>query len=194
VNHPARLASQAMNLKDLHVLRNIRKGNIKSFEALFHEHYRGMVLFAVKYVKNEAVAEELVQDIFYNIWKNRQNFRLKSGWARYLYGAVHNNSLNHLRKNAREVRKAEGQWIQSSGQDNDLHDYMDLEENVEKVLENLPEKTREIFRLSRFEGKTYREIAETLAISIKTVEANMGKALKVFRTTFQKLGYIDHEK
>ena len=69
-----------MKINDRNILKQLRKGDIKSFESLFHKFHKGMRLYAISLLKNEVLAEEIVQDIFYNIWKNREEFYLKSKW------------------------------------------------------------------------------------------------------------------
>ncbi len=183
-----------MKIRDKNILRKIQKGDIKSFETLFHRYYPGMCLYAKSLVKKDNIAEEIVQDVFYNIWKNRLNFMLTSGWHQYLYRAVYNNSMQYLRKMSRETRYEESGITETEGNISDpseAYNYEELTKNINKVLENLPERTGEIFRMSRFEGMTYRQIADKLSISVKTVEANMGKALRAFRTSLQSLGYVN---
>lgn len=182
-----------MKFKERNILDKIRKGDVKSFENLFHQYYPGMLLYAKKLVKNEDVAEEIVQDVFYNLWKNRDNFMLRVSWKSYLMGAVYNNSMYHLRKTAREQRLDERIMDLKKNEDNGPFEVVNagqLNETITKTLENLPERTRRIFQMSRYEDLTYPEIAKKLAISIKTVEANMGKALKAFRTSLKEYGFV----
>jgi len=184
-----------MKLQDKNLLRKIRKGDIKSFESLFHQYYPGMCLFAKSLVKKENVAEEIVQDVFYNIWKNRKNFMLNSGWRNYLYGAVYNNSMQHFRKMKHEV-SLENQSVPEqvslhSGPLDEMN-FIELHETVISVLNKMPGRRKKIFSMSRFDGLTYKEIAKNLSISVKTVEANMGKALNAFRTALKEYDY--HKK
>jgi RNA polymerase sigma-70 factor (ECF subfamily) len=135
------------------------------------------------------VAEEIVQDVFYNIWRNRDSLRISNNWQSYLYRAVYNNSMMHLRKTRREYPMEEQLNFHMQQHATDPADSMEYEEisaMISKTLEELPERTREIFELNRQEGLKYREIAERLSISVKTVEANMGKALKALRTSLKK--------
>lgn len=182
-----------MKTQDKKILNKIKKSNIRSFEALFHHYYPGMCLYAQSLLKKENVAEEIVQDVFYTIWKNRKEFRLTSGWQSYLYRSVYNNSLNYLRKTKRETPLDKRYAESEAGAYNDPLEemnYKELNEAIRITLEKLPERRRQIFSLSRFEGLSYREIAEKLSVSIKTVEANMGKALKSFRISLEEYGYV----
>jgi RNA polymerase sigma-70 factor (ECF subfamily) len=178
-----------MVLREQLQLRKIQKGDIASFEALFHQYYNGLCGYAESLVGMKEIAEEVVQDVFFNIWKNRESLRIRQSLKSYLYRAVFNNSMMHLRKMRREhfledlSRPEPGMDAPDPAQLIQLDEVAGL---IKKTLDGLPERTREIFRLNRQEGLKYREIALKLSISEKTVEANMGKALKALRNTMQK--------
>jgi len=181
-----------MVLKEQQQLRKIRKGDIEAFEILFHRFYSGLCHYAVSLVRKEEIAEEVVQDVFYNIWKNRDSLRIQRSWQSYLYRAVYNNSMMYLRKTRREYLMDDGIALEPAGNAPDpsqLMQYNEALEQVTRILEDLPPRTREIFLMNRQEGLKYREIAEKLSISVKTVEANMGKALKALRTSLEKFGH-----
>ena len=178
-----------MVLKEQQQLRKIQKGDIQSFEKLFHRYYSGLSGYAETLVGKKEVAEEVVQDVFYNIWKNREALKISKSWQSYLYRAAFNNSMMYLRKMRREQPLNEGSSLDPEVGTPDPSQLMQLNEVsevVSKTLKDLPEKTREIFRLNRQEGLKYREIADRLSISVKTVEANMGKALKALRNSLEK--------
>jgi len=178
-----------MVLKEQQHLRKIQKGDIQSFEKLFHRYYSGLCGYAETLVGKKEVAEEVVQDVFYNIWKNREALKISKSWQSYLYRAAFNNSMMYLRKMRREQPLNEGGSLDPEVGTPDPSQLMQLNEVselVSKTLKDLPEKTREIFRLNRQEGLKYREIADRLSISVKTVEANMGKALKALRNNLEK--------
>jgi RNA polymerase sigma-70 factor (ECF subfamily) len=175
--------------KDQQQLRKIRRGDIASFEKLFHRFYTGMCGYAESLVKKGEIAEEVVQDVFYNIWKNRGTIRITSSWESYLYRSVYNNSMMYLRKSRREQPMEDQLYYEMDVHlegPSEIMQFEEISELVTRTLEELPERTREIFQLNRQEGLRYREIAERLSISVKTVEANMGKALKALRITLQK--------
>jgi RNA polymerase sigma-70 factor (ECF subfamily) len=178
-----------MILKEQQQLRKIRNGDIDSFEKLFHRYYQGLFGYAKALVHAGEIAEEVVQDVFYNIWKNRDSLRITRSWQSYLYRSVYNNSMMVLRRHRREYITEEGtvpeQGTGALDPSQEMQ-YRELSDLVAKTIEELPDRTREIFLLSRHEGLKYREIAEKLAISVKTVEANMGKALNLLRNSLEK--------
>ena len=181
-----------MVLKEKQQLKRIRKGDIASFEQLFYRFYPGMFRYAESLIRKEEVAEEIVQDVFYNIWKNRGSLWITASWQSYLYRSVYNNAMMHLRKYRRESLLDETfSPEKQSGTPDPLEElqYQEVTELVTRTLERLPPRTREIFLLNRKDGLKYREIAEKLSISVKTVEANMGKALKALRNSLENYGH-----
>ncbi len=178
-----------MNLNEQHQLRKIRRGDLDSFEKLFHTYYHGMKAYAESLVRKREVAEEVVQDVFYNIWKNREALRITRSWRSYLYRSVFNNSMMYLRKARIEFPLDESQVPEPFEWGNDPSQLMqsgELSEAISRSLRRLPDRTREIFLLNRQEGMKYREIAYRLSLSVKTVEAHMGRALKELRESLKK--------
>ncbi len=170
-------------------LKRIQKGDLKEFERLFRELYSPLCLYANKYLQDRDKAEEVVQDIFYGIWKNRERLDIKVSFKSYLYRAVQNNCLQLIQHHAVEDKYKQYVKNEISHFQLDPVKEMELQEMnkvVEETLESLPERCKEIFSMSRFEGLKYREIAEKLQISTKTVEANMGKALQAFRKSLKQ--------
>jgi len=152
------------------------------FEKVFKCYFKSLHLYACTIVKNETVAEEMVQNVFYKLWEKKEQIPDTQSVAAYLYRAVHNESLNYL-KHAK-VKAAYHAYAVSNAIDHDAADpaaIKELEQKIEAALQELPEQCRTIFQLSRFEDMKYREIADTLGISVKTVESQMGKALKILR-------------
>ena len=178
-----------MVLKEQQQLRKIQKGDIASFEALFHHYYSSLCGYSESLVGMKEVAEEVVQDVFFNIWKNRETLRIRQSIQSYLYRAAYNNSMMYLRKMRREhfmEDLSRSEPILDAPDPSQVIQLAEVSNLISQTLERLPEKTREIFRLSRQEGLKYREIAIKLSISEKTVEANMGKALKALRNSMER--------
>jgi RNA polymerase sigma-70 factor (ECF subfamily) len=173
-----------MNLEDKKVLTRIKEGDIKQYELIFREYYERLCHFAMKYVKNNEQSEGVVQDTFYNIWKNHKTINITTSLKSYLYTAVRNNCLQELRTRSLDIKYEnyyKSHYMNESISPVDELNAKELSGVINKALNSLPERCREIFKMSRYEGLKYHEIADKLSISIKTVEANMGKALKQFR-------------
>jgi RNA polymerase sigma-70 factor (ECF subfamily) len=169
---------------DSEIIRRIRQGDKQEFEKLFRSSYASLVRYAKTILKDHDTAEEIVQDLFFRLWQDRGNLTIESSLNGYLYRAVHNRCLHHIDHNrvvekyAREMAVMEQETNESP---TDILHYRELQAKIAAILERLPEKCGKIFCMSRFEGLKYSEIAEKLSISVKTVEANMGRALKEFR-------------
>ncbi|MDF1547585.1 MAG: RNA polymerase sigma-70 factor [Bacteroidales bacterium] len=171
------------------ILRRIQKGDLKAFESLFKELYSPLCLYANKYLQDKDKAEETVQDIFYGIWKNREKLDIRVSFKSYLYKAVQNNCLQQIQHHLVEDKYKQYVKSEVAHFHSDPAKEMELQEMnevIEQTLDSLPERCKEIFSMSRFEGLKYREIAEKLEISTKTVEANMGKALQAFRQNLKQ--------
>ncbi len=169
---------------DSEIIGRIRKGDKQEFEKLFRSSYVSLVRYAQTILKDHDTSEEIVQELFFRLWQDRENLKIESSLKGYLFRSVHNRSLHHIEhqkvveRHAGEVAAAAE--IVSEPVTEAIY-YNELQIRVARVLDRLPERCSEIFRMNRFEGLKYTEIAEKLSVSLKTVEANMGKALKEFR-------------
>lgn len=173
-------------LNDLFVLAQLKEGNVKVFEALFRQHYSPLCLYAAGITGSVEAGEEIVEELFYVFWKDREKLQLFHSIKSYLYGAVRNEALQYCEH--REVRNRHRDKVlahpdataSSSGPQEQL-EYEELQALVARTLAKLPQRRLRIFQLHRMGGKKYAEIAALLSLSVKTVEAEMTKALKVLR-------------
>jgi RNA polymerase sigma-70 factor, ECF subfamily len=174
-----------MILGDLYIQKRIREGDIREFERLFTRYYQPLCHHVNKVVHDLEASEDIVQEFFYQFWKNRAELNLKFSLNAYLYQSVYNSALHYLSK--QEVRRRFAEQSQRDEAANvakkDPAELSELNRLIENTLMHLPERCSQVFRLNRFEGRKYSEIAVMLSISVKTVEADMGKALQVFRKT-----------
>jgi RNA polymerase sigma-70 factor (ECF subfamily) len=171
-------------IRDIEIIGGIRKGDIGQFETLFRSSYVSMVKYARTLIKDQDTAEEIVQDLFYRLWQDKEKIKIESSLNGYLFRAVHNRCLHHiehLKVVERHAREIATETYESAESPSDVLQYKELQAKIARILERLPERCGKIFTMNRFEGLRYSEIAEKLSISVKTVEANMGKALKEFR-------------
>ena len=165
------------------ILQNIQRGNLQEFEKLFKEYYPLLCHYALRFVKDSDQAEEIVQELFCQLWENRKELKIHTSLKAYLYKSTYFNSLQVLRK--RGIKNQYVDYVKNhkseQSQPNNLVEENEIYNIIQRTLIKLPSRCGQIFKMSRFEGLKYQEIADQLSISVKTVEANMGKALKAFR-------------
>lgn len=158
-------------------------GNTILFERTFKEHFKGLHAYAYTMLKDEQAAEDVVQNIFLKLWEKKERIQIERSIAAYLYRSVYNdciNQINHMKvRNAYEAYETYASRNRHAEQDQ--VSYTELEQKISRALNELPEGCRTVFQMSRFEELKYHEIAGKLGISIKTVENQMGKALKLMR-------------
>lgn len=152
---------------------------------LFFAHGQALVGFARRYVGNRETAEDVVQNVFLALWRNRETLRIETDIRSYLFTATRNQALNILRhsKTAQDAEEAIRLTIRESEQPVDPVEYNQLRDRIEGAVKSLPEQSRRVFLMSRLDGLTYAQIAIVLGISVKTVETLMGRALKHIRTS-----------
>jgi RNA polymerase sigma-70 factor (family 1) len=171
-------------LRDSEITGRIRRGDIREFETLFRSSYVSLVKYAGTLIKDQDTAEEIVQDLFVRLWQEREKLNIESSLNGYLFRSVHNRCLHHIEHKKVVERHAQEMAFESEPSTEDpgeVLQYKELQARIATILERLPERCGKIFCMNRFEGLKYAEIAEKLSVSVKTVEANMGKALKEFR-------------
>ena len=154
------------------------------FEGVFKSHYKELVLHAVRFVEEQEEAEEIVQNLFFEIWNKREKLTINTSIRAYLYSSVRNICLNFIKHKKVEYKYKEHNAHlikQDSGTENDSMVQQELADKIDLAISKLPPERQKVFKMSRYEGLKYKEIAEKLEISVKTVEAQMGKALKFLR-------------
>ena len=174
-------------MDDRETLQKIRAGDEGVYDAVFRSWYPVLVRVAGALVRDTDAAEEVAQDVMLELWRRRHLVPAEVSLRAYLLRAVRNRSLNHLR-HLRVRRQAEPEvealYDAPTSPDQPIV-ATELREAAQRALTELPPRCREIFELSRIHGLKYAEIAEALQISQKTVEAQMGKALRILRERLQ---------
>jgi RNA polymerase sigma-70 factor (ECF subfamily) len=171
------------------LLARMRGGEGSAFAALFSRYYDALCAFANGYTASRSEAEEVVEDVFMRLWELRQQLEVRESLKSYLYTATRNRSLNRLRDERAEARRLEeasaevaapGMGQPRPGLDEEI-EAAEFARAVERAVEKLPPRTRQVFLLHRQHGLTYGEVAAALEISPKTVENQLGRALKHLR-------------
>ena len=162
--------------------------NEDSFEMLFRNYFTYMCSFAHKFIPDMDIVKDIVHEVFTNLWEKREDIDLSKPVKSYLFTAVNNKCLNYIRdhKKFNSFEEVSEVFSNRYANENNAAIEGELKEKIKQTLDALPEKCREVFELSRFEGLKYQEIADRLGISVKTVENQMGKALKVFRESLKE--------
>jgi RNA polymerase sigma-70 factor (ECF subfamily) len=170
-------------------LLSLKQGDEKVFESVFREYYEPLCIHARRYLVDPDLAEEVVQDMFFKMWERRDALIINTSLNSYLYKAVTNHCLNFLNydKHLKKYQEFVGFRTDNSHLES-AHEVLlhsDLQRKLNKLVLEMPEKRRMIFEMNRFEGLKYAEIANKLDISIKTVEAQMSKALEFMRNNLK---------
>jgi len=172
---------------EAHLVKSLSRGNLLAFNSLFKEYSGRLYRFAYGYLKSEEESEELVQEVFTKIWEKRKELKSELSFKSYLFTIAFNIIKKHFR---RETCISEYFKTRIS-EDLDLETtkkvtYDSLYHFVSKLVNQLPERRKEIFIKSRFEGLSIKEIAEELKISHKTVENQLTDALKFIRANLER--------
>lgn len=159
------------------------KDDEEAFHTLFVNFFPSLTVFAKRYIQDLETCEDIVQDSFLKIWINRKKLDITTSARNFLITTVKNNCIDYIRKKETEARYQEASQLNRNNlySDDDVLALSELEVMLNAALEKLPEKIRLAFEKNRFEGKTYREIAEESNISVKTVESYMTRALRTLR-------------
>jgi len=170
----------------------IRLDDKLAFERVFKESYRPLTSYAFRFVSDLPTAENIVQDVFLKLWKSRHHLVITTSLKHYLFRSVKNHCLNQLDK----AKVRSGYLRMKLGQEHQDDDYsafypeIGLLEKIEAAIGSLPARRQEIFRLAREEGLKYREIAEQLNLSVKTVETQMTLALRQLRDSLKEYHHL----
>jgi len=177
--------------RDAQWAERVRRGDSTAFEALFLAYYERLVRFTYGYVKTRSGAEEVVQDVFLNIWAQRERWEVQGAVRTYLYAATRNCALNRIRRSELEQRWADGAGDEKDvtaivprvPQANEQTELAELDAAIQRAIEQLPPRCRETFVLSRQHHLSYEQIADVMDISVKTVQEQIARALRALRAS-----------
>ncbi len=170
-----------MNDSELNILvKQMMTGDRESFNRIFRRSYKPLMRFCYRFVTDEDVAAEIVQDLFVKLWTNREKLNINTSFDSYMMSSVRNAAYTYINRERAHQEVHQMMVVQEADEADPSEQLQsnNLEDTYQKVLAAMPEKRREVFLASRIEGLKYAEIADKLNISQKTVEAHMGAAIK----------------
>ena len=173
------------NISDSLLVKRIRQDDKDAFKSLYNRYNKKIYFFALKYLKNPIEAEELVQSVFINIWEYRLSIDPDNSVRSYIYKAAVNYIYNYLKKKAIRARFIESEIRKDEILSNVTYEqvfFHDLEKSINTFVETLPYQQQQIFKLSRYEGLSHKEIAEKLDLSVRTVENQIYRVLKILKS------------
>lgn len=157
-----------------------------AFEELFRSHFTGLMRYAERILGDTEQAREIAQELFLHLWAKESPFPLSGSLKSYLFTAIHNRCLNHLRH--LKVREQHQEFVRTQWDQNPISTYFPdpfLEAKITHAIEELPDQCRRVFRMSRYQFLKNAEIAVELGISVKAVEKQIGRALKYLRESLK---------
>lgn len=168
------------------LLTRLRADDHSAMQLIFKQHYTDACMVVYKYVKDQNTAKDIAQEVFIKFWQKRNSINIQSSMKAYIRRMSVNEAISHLRRQKYfdEISTIEDQESSQHSEQQFLH--KELEDNISLAIDTLPPRCKIIFQLSRFEELTYKEIAARLEISVKTVENQMGKALKIMRASLKQ--------
>jgi len=176
------------------ICAGLRKGDEDTYIWLFRQYYVCLCAYARKYVGRKDIAEEIVTDIFYSLWKNRSDLNITTSIKSYLFKAAFNNSIHYLRTLEKEKKLADffmdTDFPEFSLSTDELSEKSimreDFFEKIETAVSNLPPQQQQAFRLKRFEGMKNKEIADNMGLAVKTVEMHLARAMMNLRDELKR--------
>ncbi len=174
-----------VELEEVNIIERLRKEPESTLKWMYDNYYSYVCGVVYRMVNDGTTAEDIAQEVFFQIWKNREKIELSIGFKPYIRRAVVNRTLNHIRSRKMKFEDEESALEVSSEKYGTVEkmEADELRKSIFECIETLPEKCRIVFGLSRFENLSYKEISEKLNISKKTVENQISKALKHLRAS-----------
>lgn len=174
------------NNKEKEIFSLIQKGNVYAYELIFRRYYISLCEFATRFVYQPEAAEEIVQNVFLILWEKKESLSISISLKSYLFRAVYNhcnNHLSHLKIRNKYLSFSRETLLKKNYSDPVLENlaYKELNDQITAAIEQLPAACKNIFKMSRYEGMKYAEIASSLNISVKTVETQISRALTRLR-------------
>ncbi len=185
LNHCRKVKPIFSELTDKRLCRLIKESDEKAFKELFYRYYEQLHLFCLRRTQSSDLASDFIQDVFMRLWQNRVNLDQNLSIKAYLYRSTQNSLIDYFRK-----KNTQKNFLDENPSENpqtQIDETFDVEDSIRDALQKLPIELRTVFLMSRFDGLKYKEIAESLGVSVKTVESRMTKSLKLLHKLLEHL-------
>jgi len=184
-------------MKDNELIIALNKGDLTAFRQLYSEYYIPLCVYANHFTKRKDIAEEIVQDVFLNIWEQREQLRIISSLKAYLFTSTRNQCLNHLKHlqvvmeyndyYTQLLKDAQDYYIISQESGDSIMIANELEQSLKEAIDLLPDGCRKVFLMSRFDGLKHKDIAEKLGITLNTVDKQMSIAISKLKESLRSI-------
>ena len=178
-----------MQIAENILIEQIKNGDKNAFETIFKTYYSHLCAYANKFVADIDDSEEIVQEIFFQLWQKRDEINILTSFKSYLFRSVHNSCLNYIKHKNIQQKHIEHTLYEQKDNSIEFTDSIEtseLQNKIRMTIDKLPTERKKIFLMIRFDNLKYAEVAEKLNISIKTVENQMGSALKFMRNELKE--------
>ncbi|MQY80037.1 MAG: RNA polymerase sigma-70 factor [Bacteroidetes bacterium] len=178
-------------MEECDIIKQLKVGDEVAFEYIFRNHFTGLCLFAEHFLKDPCVAEEIVEEFFFNLWDKYESIEINNSLRGYLYRSVYNRCLKYIRHKKVEkkyISEQEYYFFDKEILGTATNNYpllnlisKELEDKISVIIESLPNQCKQVFCLNRFNNLSYKEISENMGISVNTVKTQMTRALQKLR-------------
>jgi len=169
---------------DQELMQEIKADNMIAFDILYKKYSRRLLKFSFSILKSREESENILQDVFLNLWENRHKVENDSSVKYYIFTIAYNSSISLIREKARETKFIDFLKLRQNLAQEPVNvelEFNELKNRIDQIIDHLPQRQKEVYRLHRDEGLKYHEIAEKLKISVNTIENHMSRALKTIR-------------
>lgn len=173
---------------DIELVERLQKGEVEAFDSIYNKYSGKLYAFGLKYLRSTAEAEELVQSVFLKVWENHKNLKKESSFKSYLFTIAYNEICNLFRKRSYRQKFINDMLYENAQSSYEIETGIECQSvlnQVQQLIDKLPERQKIIFRKSRYEGKSTKEIAEEIGLSPGTVDNYISDTLKFIRSKMQ---------
>ena len=166
------------------LIAQIKAGDKSAFESVFKLYYSSLCAYAFNFISDTDTAEEIVQELFFQIWQKRDALNIQTSFKSYLFRSVHNSCLNAIKHKNIQQKHIEQTLHEQSKNAHEFSDALvvsELQAKIRRTIDKLPKERRKIFLMIRYDNLKYAQVAAQLNISVKNVENQMGSALRMMR-------------